>query len=100
MAKAFSLFSGGLDSMLAARAIMEQGVEVTALHFITPFFGYDSKGREAWAAENFKKKYEIDVRILDVSQEYIEMVRKPVYGYGKNFNPCLDCKIFMMRKAK
>jgi tRNA-specific 2-thiouridylase len=100
MAKAFSLFSGGLDSTLAARAVMEQGVEVTALHFITPFFGYDSKGREAWAAENFKKKYKIDVRILDVSQEYIEMVRKPVYGYGKNFNPCLDCKIFMMRKAK
>ena len=100
MAKAFSLFSGGLDSMLAARTVMEQGVEVTALHFITPFFGYNSKGRETQAAENFKKKYEIDVRILDVSQEYIEMVRKPVYGYGKNFNPCLDCKIFMMRKAK
>jgi tRNA-uridine 2-sulfurtransferase len=100
MAKAFSLFSGGLDSTLAARAVMDQGVEVTALHFITPFFGYDSKGREAIASENFKKKYGIDVRILDVSREYIEMVRKPVYGYGKNFNPCLDCKIFMMRKAR
>jgi tRNA-specific 2-thiouridylase len=99
MAKAFSLFSGGLDSTLAARAVLEQGVEVTALHFITPFFGYDSKGREAQASEKFRKKYGIDVRILDVSREYIEMVRKPVYGYGKNFNPCLDCKIFMMRKA-
>ncbi|MHB8173917.1 MAG: 7-cyano-7-deazaguanine synthase [Nitrospirota bacterium] len=98
--KAFSLFSGGLDSLLAARVVMEQGVEVTALHFITPFFGYKSKGNEAQAAEDFREKYGISVRIIDVSPEYIEMVRKPVYGYGKNFNPCLDCKIFMMKKAR
>ena len=99
MVKAFSLFSGGLDSLLAARVVMEQGVEVVALHFITPFFGYKNKGKEAQAAEDFKKKYGLSVRIIDVSPEYIEMVKKPVYGYGKNFNPCLDCKIFMMKKA-
>ena len=100
MHKAFSLFSGGLDSLLAARAVMEQGVDVTALHFITPFFGYKNKGKEAQAAGDFKEKYGLSVRIIDVSPEYMEMVKKPVYGYGKNFNPCLDCKIFMMKKAR
>ncbi len=100
MVKAFSLFSGGLDSLLAARVVMEQGVDVTALHFITPFFGYKNKGKEAEAAEDFKEKYGLSVRIIDVSPEYIEMARNPVYGYGKNFNPCLDCKIFMMKKAR
>ncbi len=100
MHKAFSLFSGGLDSLLAARVVMEQGVDVTALHFITPFFGYKNKGKEAQAAGDFKGKYGLNVRIIDVSPEYMEMVKRPVYGYGKNFNPCLDCKIFMMKKAR
>ena len=100
MSRALALFSGGLDSMLAARLVMEQGVEVLALHFITPFFGYKSKGREDDAARDFKDRFGVDVRIIDISDEYIRMVRAPRYGYGSNFNPCLDCKIFMMKKAK
>jgi len=100
MSKALALFSGGLDSMLAARVVMEQGVEVTALQFITPFFGYRHKGHEDEAAEEFKRKYGIDCVIVDVSREYVTMIRDPKYGYGKNFNPCIDCKIFMMRRAK
>ena len=98
--RALALFSGGLDSMLAARLIMEQGVEVLALHFITPFFGYKAKGREAEAAESFRERYGVNVKIIDISKEYIEMVKAPRYGYGKNFNPCLDCKIFMMTRAR
>ncbi len=99
MSKALALFSGGLDSMLAARLIMEQGVDVTALHFITPFFGYKAKGREAEAAESFRERFGVNVKIIDISKDYIAMVKVPRYGYGKNFNPCLDCKIFMMTRA-
>jgi len=100
MTKAIALFSGGLDSMLAARVVMEQGVEVLALHFITPFFGYKNKGRESEASREFYEKYGIKSIIVDVSRDYIKMIREPKYGYGKNFNPCIDCKIFMMRRAR
>ena len=100
MTKAVALFSGGLDSMLAARLVMEQGVDVTAINFITPFFGYKNKGREVEAEAEFYAKYGVRCVIIDVSEPYIEMVKAPRYGYGKNFNPCIDCKIFMMRRAK
>jgi tRNA-specific 2-thiouridylase len=99
-AKALALFSGGLDSMLAARLVMEQGIEVVALQFITPFFGYKNKGREEEAAREFFGKFGVRATIIDISAEYISMIRHPRYGYGKNFNPCVDCKIFMMGKAK
>jgi tRNA-uridine 2-sulfurtransferase len=98
--RAFSLLSGGLDSLLATRLIMEQGIEVTALHFITPFFGYHRKGQEARYQERWRKLYGIEVRIIDVGQEYLQILRNPRHGYGKNFNPCIDCKIFLFSKAR
>jgi tRNA U34 2-thiouridine synthase MnmA/TrmU len=100
MTKAVALFSGGLDSLLAARLVMEQGIEVVALQFITPFFNYKHKGREAEAAREFKEKYGLDCAFRDVTDEYVGMLRQPRYGYGKNFNPCIDCKVFMMGRAK
>lgn len=98
--KAFSLLSGGLDSLLATRLIMDQGIEVTGLHFITPFFGYNKKGEEARFEERWKRHYGIQVRIIDVSEGYFQVLRHPRYGYGKNFNPCVDCKIFLFSQAK
>ncbi len=98
--RAFSLLSGGLDSLLASRLIMEQGIEVIALHFITPFFGYQKKGQEERYQERWKQLYGIQARIIDVSDEYLQVLRHPRYGYGKNFNPCIDCKIFFLAKAK
>ena len=98
--KAFSLLSGGLDSLLATRLIMEQGIEVTALHFITPFFGYSKKGEEGRYEESWRRLYGIQARIIDVSEEYFQVLRYPRYGYGKNFNPCIDCKIFLFTKAR
>jgi tRNA-specific 2-thiouridylase len=98
--RAFSLLSGGLDSLLASRLIMEQGIEVIALHFITPFFGYQKKGQEERYQERWKQLYGIQARIIDVSDEYLQVLRHPRYGYGKNFNPCIDCKIFFLSKAK
>jgi len=97
--KAVSLLSGGLDSILATRIVQDQGVDVLALHFITPFFGDDKRGREAEVEAAYGAKYGIRLRIVDVSDEYLEVLANPRYGYGKNFNPCVDCKIFLIRKA-
>ena len=98
--RAFSLLSGGLDSLLATRLIMAQGIDVVGLHFITPFFGHNKKGQESRFAERWRLLYGIQARIIDVGEEYFEVVRNPRYGYGKNFNPCIDCKIFLFSKAK
>jgi len=98
--RAFSLLSGGLDSLLATRLIMDQGIEVIALHFITPFFGYGKKGKEAQFDERLQRLYGIQSRVIDVSGEYFQILRNPRYGYGKNFNPCIDCKIFLFSQAR
>ena len=98
--RAFSLLSGGLDSLLATRLIMDQGIEVIALHFITPFFGYGKKGKEAQFDERLRRLYGIQSRVIDVSGEYFQILRNPRYGYGKNFNPCIDCKIFLFSQAR
>ncbi len=98
--RAFSLLSGGLDSLLATRLIMDQGIEVVALHFITPFFGYQKKGQEALYQERWERLYGIHARVIDVGDEYLRVLRNPRYGYGKNFNPCIDCKIFLFSRAK
>lgn len=97
--RAVSLLSGGLDSILATRVVQDQGVEVLALHFISPFFGWDKKGREPEVEAFYRDRYGIRVRVVDVSEEYLGMLGSPRYGYGKNFNPCVDCKIFLVRKA-
>ncbi|MDW7712417.1 MAG: hypothetical protein SCH98_18275, partial [Deferrisomatales bacterium] len=88
-----------LDSILATRVVQDQGVDVLALHFITPFFGDDKRGREAEVEAAYRERYGIRLRVVDVSQEYLEVLASPRYGYGKNFNPCVDCKIFFVRKA-
>ena len=97
--KAVSLLSGGLDSILATRIVQDQGVDVLAVHFVTPFFGDDKRGREAEVEALYRERYGIRVRIVDVSDEFLEVVGSPRYGYGKNFNPCIDCKIFLVSKA-
>lgn len=98
--RAISLFSGGLDSICATRLVMEQGIEVIAIKFITPFFGYDIlRDTEKYRRET-KEKYGIDVRIVDISDEYLKLLRQPSHGFGKYFNPCIDCKIFMLSRAR
>lgn len=98
--KALALYSGGLDSILACRVIMEQGIEVKALRFITPFTGYNMKGREAEVREHARRTYGIDLEVIDIGREYTEVVAHPRHGYGKHFNPCVDCKIFFISRAR
>ncbi len=98
--RAISLFSGGLDSICATRLVMEQGIDVIAVRFITPFFGYELLADPERYYQKIQKKYGITVRLVDLSADYLDMLREPVHGFGKYFNPCIDCKIFMLERAR
>lgn len=99
-AKALSLFSGGLDSICATRLIMEQGVEVIGVKFVSPFFGYDILRDPDTYTRNIREKFGINVMAVDISEDYLRMLRNPLHGFGRYFNPCVDCKIFMLDRAK
>jgi tRNA U34 2-thiouridine synthase MnmA/TrmU len=96
--KAISLFSGGLDSILATELIRKQGIEVVAFNVKTPFCipKKDGTSEAAQAIEQLK----IPLKTVTAGRDYIKMLRNPKYGYGKNMNPCIDCKIFMIKQAK
>jgi len=91
--KALVLLSGGLDSMLAARVLMEQGIEVTGLSFKSYFFKTDK-------AKKVAEQLGIKLIEVDFSQEHLKMVKNPAHGYGKNINPCIDCHGLMLKKAR
>ena len=95
---ALALFSGGLDSILACRVVMEQGITVKAIKFVSPFFEYELLAKEKEYSEEIYEKYGIDVTLKDISGKYLTMLRHPSHGYGKNFNPCVDCKILLMKE--
>jgi tRNA-uridine 2-sulfurtransferase len=97
---AIALFSGGLDSLLAARLLMEQGIHVQAVKFVTPFFGYDLLDDPEGYRLRMKEKFGIEVILRDVSEPYLKLLRDPPHGYGKNFNPCVDCKILLITEAR
>ncbi len=98
--KALSLFSGGLDSILATRVVMEQGVEVEAIQFVTPFFNYDILDDIAAHKLKMLDQFGINVEVEDISTGYLQLLHNPAHGFGKNFNPCIDCKIMMFSRAK
>jgi tRNA U34 2-thiouridine synthase MnmA/TrmU len=97
--KAISLLSGGLDSVLSTRVIMEQGIEVIALHFTSPFSSKREKERGLQAVRAVSE-LGISLILKHKGPEFIDVVRSPRYGYGKNINPCIDCRIFMLQKTK
>ncbi len=106
--KAVALISGGLDSLLAAKLIQDQGIRVEGINFFTGFcveghtHAIRKKDRDKvkrnnalWVAEQLG----IKLHIIDIVEEYKDVVINPKHGYGANLNPCLDCKIFMVQKA-
>jgi tRNA U34 2-thiouridine synthase MnmA/TrmU len=97
--KAISLLSGGLDSVLSTRVIMEQGIEVIALHFTSPFSSKREKERGLQAVRAVSE-LGISLILKHKGSEFIDIVRSPKHGYGKNINPCIDCRIFMLQKTK
>ncbi len=107
--KAVALISGGLDSMLAAKVIMQQGIHVEGINFFTGFCveGHThairkkdktrpKRNNALWSAETLG----IKLHIIDIIEEYKEVLLNPKHGYGAHLNPCLDCKIFMVNKAR
>ena len=107
--KAVALISGGLDSLLATKVVMDQGVHVEGINFFTGFCveGHThairkkdqkkpKRNNALWVAEQLG----IKLHIIDVIDEYKDVLINPKHGYGANLNPCLDCKTFMVSKAQ
>jgi tRNA-specific 2-thiouridylase len=90
--KALSVFSGGLDSMLAVALVRAQEVEVQALFFETPFF---SSAKAKQSADNLR----VPIKVIDITERHLKIVQSPRHGYGANMNPCIDCHSLMFRIA-
>ena len=97
--KAVALLSGGLDSMLAVKLMLEQGVEVHALNFLTVFCTCTSKGC-AHQATKVAEEFKVPIKVMNITEEYMEVVKNPKHPRGRNMNPCIDCRIFTFKKAK
>jgi len=98
---AVALFSGGLDSVLAILLMLRQNIEVTALNFMT-HFDCDPGDRSSGGSNLYPAadKYGFNVKLMHLGQKFVDIVRKPKFGYGKNMNPCVDCRILMLSEAK
>ena len=102
--KAIIAFSGGLDSRLVVKILKEQlkPQNITIAYFLLPF---GSKYPNPNYAKEFTKQEKINFKLFDCTknkllQEYLDIIRKPQYGYGSALNPCIDCKIFILSKIK
>ena len=99
--KALALLSGGLDSTLAVKVMLEQGIDVEALNFTSPFCTCTGKNAGCKSeAVRVAEEFGIPIKVMNKGIEYLEIVRSPKHGYGKGINPCIDCRIFLLRKAK
>jgi len=92
MVTGIGLISGGLDSMLAARVLQDQDIQIIGVSFVTPFFGSE-RGKRAAAM------LDIELKVMDITEVHLEIVRSPKHGYGKGLNPCIDCHAMMFREA-
>lgn len=90
MTRALAMISGGLDSILAAKLIKEQGIEVIGICFRSYFFNEEN-------AKRMTAQIGIRLEVIDFSKEHFEMVKNPRHGWGKNINPCIDCHSMMMK---
>jgi len=91
------MFSGGLDSVMAVHLLKSQGLDVTALHFLLPF--YSGLGRRPAQVEEYAAALGVPLRVEEEGEEYLAMFRDPKFGFGKNANPCVDCRIHRLKKA-
>lgn len=99
--KAIALLSGGLDSTLAVKMMLDCGIEVEALNFTSPFCTCTGKNSGCKSeAVRVAQEYDIPIKVVHKGLDYLEIVRNPVHGYGKGVNPCVDCRIYLLRKAK
>jgi len=99
--KAVALYSGGLDSTLAILVMQKQGVDVTAITFMN-HFGCDISDKSSCSKDPFAAsiKFGFKVKLSHLSDKFLEIVKNPKFGHGKNMNPCLDCRVLMLKEAK
>ncbi len=97
--RAVALFSGGLDSVLAIHLMRLQGVQVTPLHFCSPFSPVDTSENDS-PVQRCARQLEVEVAFMTKGSEFLDLVRNPRHGHGKNMNPCIDCRIYTLQKAK
>ncbi|GAV23939.1 DUF814 domain-containing protein [Carboxydothermus pertinax] len=100
MVKALALFSGGLDSTLAIKLLLEQGIDVEAVNFTSPFCRCLSKGQGCASTTKLAADLGIKLHVQNCGDEYLRIVENPPHGYGSALNPCIDCRILKFKKAK
>jgi tRNA-specific 2-thiouridylase len=93
--KAIVLYSGGLDSLLALHIALRLDLEVSALFIKTLFYKKDIK-----SLQDSLEKLNIKLYVAEIDNVYLNILKNPTYGFGKNLNPCLDCRIMMFSEAK
>jgi len=98
--QAVALFSRGLDSILAVKIMQQQHIAIQGIFFTTPFFNTGVRGQENEFIAKIAKDYGIPLCVIDLSTKFLELLAAPPHGYGRNFNPCIDCKLLMVRSAK
>ncbi|MDT8317472.1 MAG: hypothetical protein RQ824_05715 [bacterium] len=100
--KAIALMSGGLDSTLAVKLMVEQGIEVVALNFKSPFCLCDGKMSDGCKshAKSAAEQLGIEVKVVHKGLDYLDVIKSPKHGYGSAVNPCVDCRIFTFKSAK
>jgi tRNA U34 2-thiouridine synthase MnmA/TrmU len=99
VARAIVLFSGGLDSQLATRLIQNQGVEVLAITSASVFHHEGPELGPDHPAARYAERLGVRHRLLDTNAEMLDLVLRPQFGRGKNMNPCIDCRMLLLRKA-
>lgn len=99
--RAVALLSGGLDSTLATIIVAKQNIEVFGIQFLTPFgCNIEYSGHCVYDVNTIAKRFGFQIKLCPTGKDYIKMVESPKFGYGKNMNPCIDCRIFMLKWAK
>jgi tRNA-uridine 2-sulfurtransferase len=98
--RAIALLSGGLDSTLAVKMMLEQGIEMMAVNFTSAFCNCTPKTAGCrHQASKIAQEFGIPIKVTK-GMDYMEMVRKAPHGYGRGMNPCIDCRIYMLKKVK
>ena len=101
--KVLVLFSGGLDSRLAAKIMEELGFEIHLGFVKLPFGG--GCCNDLPCVINYSQTSGYHLHIIDSTkgknfEDYLELIRHPKWGWGVAMNPCKDCKIFIFKEGK
>ncbi len=99
--KAIVLLSGGLDSSLAVKLMIDQGIDVIAVNFTSPFCNCTPKKAGCKnQAIAIARELGVEIQVMAKGMDYLAIVKNPPHGHGREMNPCIDCRIYMLRKVK